>query len=374
MPLHWSIISFFAIFCLFSTVDAGGFFGVFRAKLKCPVVPRFQCPVDNPSRDKLGTVARRVHPSDISIVAAMGDSITAGVLMNNGKLPYYKNLEHRSRSFATGSKLQSLAQIIKKYRKGQGFMGISKKKTAIYTDNSAGSGFNFAVTASVASDLQLQFEKFVKTITEPRRRFFGLWKSRSIAQKYPGWTMITVWIGAVDICRERKVETFGIYMRAALERLRKLKDKVIVHLIQHMDITGVYEITKDSKWCRSFQSYMKMCAPLFNEGALSQASRRNMQKLLPTYNLELVKIGEEYRKKNYPGFMVLTQGGLANLDIRKMNRKDFLSHTDCFHPNGCANEQFSLRLWNSFFTPPEKDYVNAERKEWFCPAKTDYFQ
>eukprot|EP00158_Paraphelidium_tribonemae_P002472 Partr_v1_DN25395_c0_g1_i1_m21475 putative Phospholipase B1 len=349
-----------------------------RQNKKCDVeTPAFECPRTVPKRASGEQVtAQTLHPSDIAIVASMGDSVTAGLFMRK---KFSFRVEDRQYSYGTGSKIDSIASNIQRYQpmEKSGLPGLARKPTRVYSYK-GGDGLNFAVSASGVAGLQDQFRQFIHKLTRPRRfiwpfnRIFFPQSNRFDADEK--WKLVTVWIGAIDLCHHREADYLERHLMHALLYLQKNMKRIFVNLVLHPDILRIYHATKDLKWCRRVQGVMKMCPELFDDSLNSQLLRTVMNERRLKYNVAFRRVARYFALAEDPMFMVAAQGGIMELEVSKMKGTNFLSKVDCFHPNVCSNRQFAFGLWNSMFSPLEYDDEQSKKGGWKCPSEFDYLQ
>ncbi len=134
-----------------------------------------------------------LKPSDIRVVAALGDSLTAGLGAGASNIVELL-LEYRGLAFSIGgdkdiNTILTVPNILKEF--SNNLTGFSTGKTRLYDHN--GDNLNRAISGSQAFNLLEQAKKLTQMVFNSNEIDF--WND---------WKLVTVFIGANDICESCK--------------------------------------------------------------------------------------------------------------------------------------------------------------------------
>jgi len=311
-------------------------------KLNCPVLPP-HTPKD----------VNDLHPNNIKVVMALGDSITAafGVMGNNGKLN-----EYRGKSWSIGgdvngtsvpnflstwvSNLQGAAigDHILEYCSGP-FCPDYEYHPLLDNLDAAQSG------GMIMNLPQHQMDYLLKQVY-----------SNPAIDIANDWKLLTILIGANDICDccTRNVsytgpDAFEKYLTETLERVRSTLPRTFVNLIVGFNISEVYYLGRKSLYCEAHQRVFAWeCACIFDKDA--NATRLEVDVVGQQYNERVYKIAAAYKAQKYTDFAVVVQPFFLKTKASVLPI-EFLSTIDCFHPSLLAHETMAIALWNNMLTP-----------------------
>ncbi|KAJ3131561.1 hypothetical protein HK101_004702, partial [Irineochytrium annulatum] len=302
-----------------STASVHAEFAERAAAFSCPA-PAFKC---TPYADDgvKATDVDHVRPKDISTVMAIGDSITAGFGMNSGYLPFTTITEYRGLSFSIGgdSNAITLANHLKHYNTAE--MGAATGTTALGATIDV---LDAAVSGAVVSGLGAQ----ITTLTNAFNK--GSYKK-------DGWKLLTVLIGANDLCRACQsggitAASFETDFRSAMSQLNSTYTNMIV--------SQVHAAQQGSSYCSFAQGILKECPC-----AADSASAAQIDALAPQINAAVSKVAAEFNGRR-SDFAIRVQPGISAISGITL---DWLAKIDCFHPNQCAHQSVAGMLWNNLF-------------------------
>lgn len=176
------------------------------------------------------------------------------------------------------------------------------------------------------------------------------------------WKLLTLFIMSNDLCLgctplrpALSADAFELLIRAAIERVRASLPRTMVVLVSGLNISGVYELTKDVPHCIEARNAggRYECACAFDEDPIWGPRRRaDMDELATSYNQRLRSIVLDYQK---PGattddFAVILEPGFEGVDLKKWP-VEMLSTLDCFHPSILAHSMMAERLFNNLHRP-----------------------
>ncbi|KAG0929766.1 hypothetical protein G6F57_012005 [Rhizopus arrhizus] len=259
---------------------------------------------------------------DIEVIAALGDSAMAGLVMMgvpegiglNSLLGLAYLREYRGNSYCMGGDTDavSLANFIKHYNPDVYGASILSHLVSLchgplcipplslyrpLRDN-----FNAAQSGGMAMNLDYELDYLIPRI----KAHFLLSGGYSTA-----WKMITIQIGSNDQCatcnplisKYATPEAYGKYVEAAIQRIQNEIPKTVVNLISNFKISSIYLRTKnEQEYCSSSGLLTKTigCRCL---DTLSSAV--NMIRYYVAYNKQLQTIAAKYRGKPGGTFAVM---------------------------------------------------------------------
>jgi len=350
---------------------------------QCRMEPRqpFPCKLRKPS-PQIPTSVHKLRPGDIQVVAALGDSVTAGVgARANSVLDIFK--EYRGVSFSVGGEktwreyitLPNILELFNPNLYGQsyGITRVGSRET---------SGYNFAVSGSTSIELAGQARRLVQAMRrDPWIDFYADWK------------MVTIIIGHNDACTHVCNSTLGVdlfedaspasYARniqAALDILQRNLPRTFVNLVPIADVTMVLDLLDKPIYCYPLHWYL--CPCLFDPKFSMKLSKPQMKRVLSSYMSELTSLIATGRYETTTDFTVVVQPSLVNgllprqwNDLYKARLPD-LSYLapDCFHFSQKLHALVGRSLWNNLLQPVGSKSTNWRKEVPFlCPTKTSPF-
>ncbi|KAI9347437.1 SGNH hydrolase-type esterase domain-containing protein, partial [Zopfochytrium polystomum] len=298
---------------------------------------------------------------DISVVMAIGDSITAGFGMNSGTLPFTSITEYRGLAFDIGgdSGAVTIPNFLKTYNSG--VKGASTGTTSLGATVDV---LNVAVSGALIGDMPGQVATLKSAFT-------------SGGYSASGWKMLGVLIGANNLCKACNSGTdatnspaaFEAYFRTTVQALRGNFTNLIVNAYQIFDVSQVYSPQQSSSYCSFAQGLLNECPC-----SKTDANRALMKSYAQQYNAAMTKVAAEFAGLN--DFAVNVQTGVADLIIPAgSDGLNWLAKIDCFHPNQCANQVVAAAAWNNMFQKQgSKTSYQLGAVTPYCPGPTDYFQ
>ncbi|VDN25174.1 unnamed protein product, partial [Cylicostephanus goldi] len=215
--------------------------------------PGFDCPIPDsrvPPQD-----VHHLAPWDISVIGALGDSLTAGRAAGAEQISDLLS-DYRGLSFATGmdrnlTEQASLYNIFSQFSpnlKG-GSVGIGLAEDPLTA------GFDMAVSGAVSADLPEQAVALVKRI-----------RSNPSVDFNKDWKFVNIFIGSNDLCSVCLNETrYGpgqyIYnMRKTLLYLRDNLPRTYVNILPPFHVDNLLETHKsDNAFCEDYHSLACSC-------------------------------------------------------------------------------------------------------------------
>ncbi|XP_071455676.1 phospholipase B1, membrane-associated-like [Hetaerina americana] len=334
-----------------------------------PIAEKFMCDTKGYRSKTPPKSVHRLMPGDIDVVAAMGDSLTAGNGAFATTLPQLF-LNDRGISWAIGGQdtwrsYLTLPNILKEFNPR--LTGYSLGKAYSYSKTAR---LNVAVAGAIDDDLLYQAQILVKRMrSDPNIDMENHWK------------VITILIGGNDICIflcsdpvRHGSEMHLKQIRDTLDYLQQNVPRALVNFVLLPDIMSLGKMRNKPQMCQLMHSLE--CPCLF--GANADSKRALVKQGIDGYRRverELIASGrydtrddftvvlQEYTEVAVPEDMK-DKDGLASMDLG-------LFSVDCFHLSQRGNAYAANALWNNMLEP-----VGSKSKHWTpefktvrCPAK-----
>jgi len=291
-----------------------------------------------------------LHPSDIRVMMAMGDSITSAFgIMGSWN-------ESRGHSFSIGGDngaitLPNLFRDFNPQLVGYSLgdfpaavcHGASCPGTQYSPDQDAN---NAAKSGAMIFDMvSLQVNYLIRQVNQK--------PDMDVSQD---WKVLTIMIGANDLCAScafnlsyLSPDDYENNLMGTLERIRTSLPRTFVNLVPGFNISQAYDLSIRTPRCANVtRPLFIQCDCLFDPAA--GALRETIDSYMTQFNQRAVKVATYYQRKAYDTFAVVVQPFATNTDISELPSR-FLSRLDCFHPSRPGQEAMAIALWNSMLTP-----------------------
>ncbi|XP_060919443.1 phospholipase B1, membrane-associated [Labrus mixtus] len=327
----------------------------------------FSCQHTAPS-NTVPTSAHRIRPADIKVVAALGDSITAGFGAKAKNLLQLRT-EYRGVSWSIGGDKQletvtTLPNILKKFNPN--IKGVSKGQGKRQT------GFNVAVSGAKIAGIPGQV-----------RHLIDLMKKDSTMDFQNDWKLVTLFIGGNDLCQycnDRATlspQNYSHHMMTSLDMLYEEVPRTIVNVLDILEIEGLRRIKRDSLGCNVLQQFICPCFLLPGEDSLELAEVKRINRELQIDTEKLVYGG---RYDGREDFAVVVQPFFKNTVVplnADARPDDTYFSEDCFHFSERGHADMATALWNNMLEPVGKKqtYNNFRnsRDSLKCPTEEHPF-
>ncbi|XP_069008959.1 phospholipase B1, membrane-associated-like [Embiotoca jacksoni] len=323
----------------------------------------FSCVNTAPS-NSVPTSAHRIRPADIKVVAAVGDSITAGFGAKAKNLLQLRT-EYRGVSWSIGGdkdleRVTTLPNILKKFNPH--IKGMSKGQGKWQT------GFNMAVSGAKISGIPGQVRHLIDTM-----------KNDSMVNFQDDWKLVTLFIGGNDLCQycndraSLSPENYSHHLMTSLDILYKEVPRTIVNILNILEIEGLRRIKRDSLGCNVLQKYVCPCFLIPGEDSPELAEVKRINRDLQIETEKLVNGG---RYDGREDFAVVVQPFFKNsvVPLNADGRPDATYFSeDCFHFSERGHADMAAALWNNMLEPVGKkqtynNFTNA-RNNIKCPTE-----
>ncbi|XP_074844506.1 phospholipase B1, membrane-associated [Carettochelys insculpta] len=298
------------------------------------------------------TSVHALKPADVRVIAALGDSLTAGNGIGaepNNILDM--NTEYRGLAWSIGGdaslkNVTTLPNILREFNPN--LTGYSTGTGAATEPNAF---LNQAVPGAAAEKLPDQARALVR-----------LMKSDPRIDINSDWKVITVLIGTNDLCNYCKdpnhhsAVNFTSHIQEALDILRAEVPRALVNLVEVMDLLPLRQMFLDNQLQCPTHLTGDLC------GCLLPVMEGSQELVMVTeattaYQNSTRKLVESGRYDTQENFTVVLQPFFRNIKIplRQDGRADisFLA-PDCFHLSQKSQSQLSRTLWNTMLQPIEE--------------------
>ncbi|KAM6912234.1 phospholipase B1, membrane-associated [Xenentodon cancila] len=323
----------------------------------------FSCVNTAPS-SSVPTSAHRVRPADIKVVAALGDSLTTAFGAKAKNLLQLRT-EYTGVSWSIGGDnaletVTTLPNILKKFNPA--IKGMSKGQGKTQT------GFNMAVSGANILGIPEQVRHLIDTM-----------KNDTTVDFQNDWKLVTLFIGGNDLCQycnDRAMfspKNYSYHMMTSLDILYKEVPRMIVNVLEILEIEGLRRIKRDSLGCNVIQNYVCPCFLLPGDDSLELAEVKRINREFQVETENLVYGGRYDARED---FTVVIQPFFKNtiVPLNADGRPDATYFSvDCFHFSEQGHADMAAALWNNMLEPVgEKqtynNFTNA-RNSIKCPSE-----
>ncbi|XP_054872132.1 phospholipase B1, membrane-associated-like isoform X2 [Amphiprion ocellaris] len=327
----------------------------------------FSC-VDITPSDTIPTSVHKLRPADIKVVAALGDSTTAGTGAKANNI-LELNRAYKGVSWSIGGDMSldtvtTLPNILRMFNPS--LKGFSKSQGL------GQKGFNMAASGAKTSEIPAQVEALIKAMRENTEVDFE-----------NDWKLVTLFIGGNDLCNycldqnNLSPKNYSHNLMLSLDMLYKEVPRLLVNVVEILQIDVLRSVKRNTLACSLLQRTSCPCviSPFDNSPELEDIKLINHK-----YQTEMQHLisGDRYNGKE--DFAVVLQPFLQNSFIPYIGEGEADSNffsIDCFHISERAHAEMAIALWNNMLEPvgSKQGYNNFtyDRSKIHCPSKTSPF-
>ncbi|XP_011688726.1 PREDICTED: phospholipase B1, membrane-associated isoform X2 [Wasmannia auropunctata] len=323
----------------------------------------FPCNVTGGRSSAVPESVHKLRPGDIDVIAAMGDSLTAGAGVFASSV-FQIMIENRGVTAAGGGQgtwreYLTLPNIIKEFNPNLIGYALGDSLTT-----HKASQLNVAESGAESEDMMYMAEILVKRIkNDPRIDLKKHWK------------FISLMIGANDFCTEfcwvpspwSVLEKHKADLLYVLRTLRDNLPRTFVALIPPPNLKNLVDTRKGRQSFSCFLTTDFECSCLF--GLSFRRFRPIYYEVMRRWQEQEMEIAT-YPEFQRDDFVVVAQPTLMNLSIPLASDgytdMTFLS-SDCFHISQKTNARYANSLWNNLLEP-----VGAKTETWDEPFRKFY--
>lgn len=307
--------------------------------IELPTV-NFTCDTSFGRSPERPTSVHMVRPGDIDVMAAFGDSISAGNGLGAQTLVGVA-VENRQEVFSIGGKgsleeqVVTLPNIVRKFNPDVKGWSICQSQES----NADKSWFNVAKPGGTCDDMPSEARLLIDRMKADTRVDYA-----------NDWKLLTMFVGGNDLCascrRNYSAEAYYAWFESALTMLREEMPRTIVNLVSMFDVTPL----------PSFSTGL-VCDLLqwgFCDCARNSTSVKTLRDIQLSYDEQFRKLADDPRFKG-DDFTVIRQPHMRDMvppiDPETGDYLQGFLGPDCFHPNRIAHQGFAAYLWNTMLTP-----------------------
>uniref|UniRef100_G3SS35 Phospholipase B1, membrane-associated n=1 Tax=Loxodonta africana TaxID=9785 RepID=G3SS35_LOXAF len=295
------------------------------------------------------TSVHALRPADIQVVAALGDSLTAGngIGSKPEDLPDVAT-QYRGLSYSSGGdgSLKNVTTLPNIFREFNGNLTGYAVGTGSANDTNA--FLNQAVPGAKADHLLAQIHTLVVDRHAPQRVNF-----------HEDWKVITVLIGGSDLCdyctdsNLYSAANFFDHLRNALDILHREVPRALVNLVDFMSPSVIRQVFLGNPDKCPVQQASVLCNCVLSPRENSQELAR-LEVVAQAYQNSMRELVESGRYDTREDFSVVLQPFFYNiwLPVLEDGRPDTSFFApDCIHPNQKFHSQLSRALWVNMLQP-----------------------
>ena len=306
----------------------------------------------------LPTNVSSVHPGHVSLVMAMGDSITAGFAASGVSL-----YESREISWSIGAGWQgrqyglTLPGLLAKYTDaaitGHSLAGASAKEvlprdiTKLPHGDYHPATDHLNVAESMGAVMLGSLDEQWKLLTSALAGY---------ADAASRWKVLTLFMVANDSCDQCDAPLSASFLETWSNRTSQLLQAIADHpnmtrtyvnIVSLLDLSHVARVQRESVWCKLKHDVVKECGCITPKASSAQLAQvdANVHVLNQRLHQLATLHTHKARANGRADLAFVAQPFLEGAGPRLT--LDFLSDLDCFHPSESAHQELAIGLWNT---------------------------
>nr|XP_008515989.1 PREDICTED: phospholipase B1, membrane-associated [Equus przewalskii]XP_014586721.1 phospholipase B1, membrane-associated [Equus caballus] len=320
------------------------------------------------------TSVHSLRPADIQVVAALGDSLTAGngIGSKPNDLPdvttQYRGLSYSSGGDGSLENVTTLPNILRKFNGN-----LTGYAVGTGDANATNAFLNQAVSGAKAEELTNQVQALVQRMKDDHRVNF-----------HEDWKVITVLIGNSDLCdyctdsNLYSAANFFEHLRNALDILHREVPRALVNLVDFMSPSVVRQVFLGNPDKCPVQQASVLCNCVLTPRESSQELAR-LEAIAQAYQSSMRELVESGRYDTQEDFSVVLQPFFHNIQLPILadGHLDLSFFApDCIHPSQKFHSQLSRALWVNMLEPLGRKMDTLDLPADIplsCPTQSDSF-
>ncbi|KAL0967627.1 hypothetical protein UPYG_G00254660 [Umbra pygmaea] len=351
---------------------------VLPSSLRNPVMGTSMPCQDRSPSNSPPTSVHALRPADINVVAALGDSLTAGNGVGSGSsvtnlldvMTQYRGLSWSIGGDANLTTVSTLPNILREFNPVLIGYSVGTGK-----ESSPEAFLNQAVAGQRAKDIPAQVRALVARMKNDKRVNF---------QEH--WKVITLFIGGNDLCDFcfnslfYSSDNYVRHIRDSLDYLHEQVPRALVNLVQPLYIPVLREVHKTENAHLKCPTWLAkiLCTCVISPKDGSKALQ-NLEALNREFQRELHNLVESGRYDTHDNFTVVLQPFPKDLVV-PMTTDGHPDRTyfspDCFHLSQKAHTLMARSLWNNMLEPLGEKTSTTDFNHTVslkCPSKNSPF-
>jgi len=317
-----------------------------------------------------------LHPGHVSLVMAMGDSITAafaarGTLMESRDISW-------SIGVGTADQL-TMPYMLNQYASHNGLTLEGMSTTSVVPNDIFHLPHNDYHDATDHMNVAESSGAVHRGSVEEQWGFLlnNFPKYHNFQQR---WKVMTIWMSANDVCGEcNGAMDFTNYlakMNQLMANISSTLGNVLINLVSTLDLSNIARIQRKNTLCAIEHSFLHECGCI-DKGNAKQLAQLDVNVHAMNGHLHAMAAfwQQRFQAQGRTDIALVVQGfqeGIgAQLD------RSFLSTLDCFHPSTVGHQSLAVGLWNSMLCTSDRASRCGQRfsinMPATCPTKDSVF-
>uniref|UniRef100_A0A182JZA2 Phospholipase B1, membrane-associated n=1 Tax=Anopheles christyi TaxID=43041 RepID=A0A182JZA2_9DIPT len=339
-----------------------------QGKIQFPIPPDqpFPCSTEGMRSPKVPTSAHQLRPGDIDVVAALGDSLTAGTGILATDIVELV-IENRGLSWCIGGQgtwrqYLTLPNILKVFNPN-----LNGYVVADSLSIDRASRFDVAEIAAMSQDLPHQARNLIKRMQA----------DNSVDIK-KHWKLITIFMGHNDFCSricflpkpEKALYQHEQNLLETLRLLRKYLPRAMINIVAAIDVTVLRTFNPRPAQCITTHAFE--CPCVF--GASFASFQPRLEYIIQQWNRIQQSVAEREEFNSATDFVVNYQPFPEQLTLPTLQNGDTdagITSVDCFHFSQRGHAIAANSYWNNLIDIEgnKSELVQREFERFNCPMK-----